>query len=72
MTDHKYLRRLGLRIKQARISKGMTQEELAVRCHLAKANLSRIESGKTNLTVLTLKRLCAELTTKISDLFIAS
>lgn len=57
MTEEKYLARLGEKIKQFRKEKNMTQLELAVQCNFEKASMSRIESGKTNITVLTLRKI---------------
>ncbi|MEO6316182.1 MAG: helix-turn-helix transcriptional regulator [Chitinophagaceae bacterium] len=45
---------IGGRIKEMRASKQMSQAELSDLCGLQKASLSRIESGKTNITMRTL------------------
>lgn len=69
MTDPKFLANLGARIKELRIKKGMTQNELAIHCNFEKASMSRIESGKTNITVLTLKKIGKELDAHITEFF---
>jgi len=46
----------------------MTQIELAVLCDFEKASMSRIESGRTNPTILTLKKISEALDIHISDL----
>ena len=47
----------------------MTQNELAIRCNFEKASMSRIESGKTNVTILTLKKISEALGVQINELF---
>jgi len=69
MTDPIFLGSLGSRIKELRIKKGLTQNDLATLCNFEKANMSRIESGKTNITILTLRRISTVLETQIGDFF---
>lgn len=69
MTDSKFLLALGARIKELRLKKNMTQNDLAVQCNFEKASMSRIESGKTNITVLTLKKIGNVLECDIHDFF---
>ena len=60
---------MAAQIRKIRIAKGLTQTELANRCEFEKASLSRIESGKTNITVLTLLRICMALETSADQFF---
>ena len=69
MTNHILLSEIGLRIKELRTLKGMTQSELAILCNFEKASMSRIESGKTNVSVLTLLKISNALEVRISELF---
>jgi transcriptional regulator with XRE-family HTH domain len=57
MTDPKFLVLLGEKIRALRLSKEMTQNELAIQCNFEKASMSRIEAGKTNITILTLRKI---------------
>ena len=41
------------KIRELRKEKQMTVQELAYRCDMERSNMSRIESGRTNLTVNT-------------------
>lgn len=66
--DKKYLFELGQRIKQTRLNKGIQQIELAVEINMEKSNLSRIEAGRTNPTILSLKKIATALEIEISDL----
>jgi transcriptional regulator with XRE-family HTH domain len=69
MTDRKFLYSTGQRIKSLRGKKKMTQQQLALKCGFQKASLSRIESGKTNLSLLTLKRICQALKLDMAEIF---
>lgn len=69
MTDLKFLVSLGARIKELRIEKNMTQNELAIQCNFEKASMSRIESGKTNITVLTLRKISKALEVDVAEFF---
>ena len=69
MTDPKFLASLGARIKEIRTKKDMTQNDLAIQCNFEKASMSRIESGKTNITVLTLRKISNALSVDISEFF---
>ena len=68
MSDPKYLETLGARIKQIRYEKKMTQVELAILCQFEKASMSRIESGRTNPTILTLRKISKALDVHVTDL----
>ncbi|MEP7377212.1 MAG: helix-turn-helix transcriptional regulator [Chitinophagaceae bacterium] len=69
MTDVKFLAVLGDRIKMLRQKKGMTQTELAMLCKFEKASMSRIEAGKTNITVATLLKISKALDLEITEFF---
>lgn len=60
---------IGNRIKYLREEKGISQQDLAARCDFEKSNMSRIEAGKTNLTIKTIYKICSALNIKISDIF---
>ena len=69
MTDRNVQEKLGERIKTIRISRNMTQNQLALECEFEKASMSRIESGKSNPTVRTLFRLSTALEISIFEFF---
>jgi transcriptional regulator with XRE-family HTH domain len=60
--------KIGERIKAIRESKGITQQDLAAACNFEKANLSRIEAGRTNPTISTLYKISQGLGVTISEL----
>ena len=69
--DHiAYLAAIGKRIKNDRLKKNLNQQQLAQACGFEKASLSRIESGKTNVTVLTLWKIANALQLEVKDFFI--
>lgn len=69
MTDSKFLTKLGARIKELRVAKEMTQNDLANHCDFEKASMSRIEAGKTNITILTLHKISQALDIDITEFF---
>jgi transcriptional regulator with XRE-family HTH domain len=69
MTDTKFLTTLGARIKELRVARDMTQNDLATHCDFEKASMSRIEAGKTNITILTLHKISRALDIDIIEFF---
>ncbi len=68
MPEKKLLQSLGTKIKQIRAEKRMSQNALANLCNFEKASMSRIESGQTNTTLLTLNKISSALDVHISEL----
>ena len=60
--------KIGQRIRELRESKGISQQNLAAVCNFEKANLSRIEAGRTNPTISTLYKISQALEITISEL----
>ena len=69
MTEREFLAGLGLRIKELRIKKNISQKDLAMECNFEKASMSRIEAGKTNITILTLYKIMTALDADVKDFF---
>ncbi len=60
-------RTLGRLVREARLAKGLSQHQLAFCVGMRQPDISRVEEGKQNVTLLTLMRLCKALgLTKIS------
>jgi transcriptional regulator with XRE-family HTH domain len=57
LRDKKLLERFGAHIKELRLAKGMTQEELAFACDIELSQVYRIEKGKINATLTTIQTL---------------
>ena len=51
-------RTIGMEVRDARIQKGLSQKQLALRIGMKQPDISRIEEGKKNITLFTLTRLC--------------
>lgn len=51
-----------------RTERGISQQELAAMCDFEKSNMSRIESGKTNLTLKNMYKISRALGVRLSDL----
>ena len=60
---------IGLKIKDLRLIKNLTQEELANRCELTKGYISQLENNLTSPSIETLKDLLNALGTTFSDFF---
>ncbi|MGN0187067.1 MAG: helix-turn-helix domain-containing protein [Paludibacteraceae bacterium] len=60
-TDYATNRIIGQRVRQLRNTAGITQYELALRSDIEPSNLCRIEAGRTNLTVNTMRCICTAL-----------
>lgn len=69
MAERKFLIGLGKKIREIRLEKGFTQNNLAIACNFEKASMSRIEAGKTNVSILTLKKICKALNVEMVELF---
>lgn len=54
-------------IKKIRISKGLSVQEVAYRCDIERSNLSRLEAGKTNMTIKTICLICSALNVEITE-----
>lgn len=63
------LLKIGSNIKEARRKRQMTQLALAVLCQFEKASISKIESGKRNISILTLEKISQALDVEISEFF---
>jgi len=68
MDSERILRKIGERIKELRELKGISQQVLAAKCNFEKANMSRIEAGRTNFTLSTLFKISQALDTSLSNL----
>jgi len=69
MNESSILSELGARIKNIRMIKNMTQNQLAINCNFEKSSMSKIESGKVNLSYITLHRISLGLEVHIRELF---
>ena len=61
------IRYISARIKELRKERMLTVQELAYRCDMERSNLSRIEAGRTNLTIKTVCIICNALNITLRD-----
>ena len=60
---------LGIKIKNLRLKKGLTQEELADRCELTKGYISQLENDLTSPSIATLNDILIALGTGLNEFF---
>ena len=63
-----YLHSIKDKIKEIRLEKGISQQDLAAKCNFEKANMSRIEAGRTNLTIKNAYKISLALGVRLKDL----
>jgi transcriptional regulator with XRE-family HTH domain len=68
MNEFQLYKAVGQRIKSIREKKGFTQQGLADLCNFEKSNMSRIETGRSNLTLKTLLTISNALNVQIKQL----
>lgn len=56
--DNELIAEIGLRIRKARVSQGMSQQTLANHCDIELSTINRIELGKLNPTISILYLIC--------------
>lgn len=61
------IRYISTKIKELRKERMLTVQELAYRCDMERSNLSRIEAGRTNLTIKTMCVICNALNVNLRD-----
>jgi transcriptional regulator with XRE-family HTH domain len=61
-------KRLGTRVQQARLKREMTQEALAAKAGISRAYLARVEIGRHEPTLTTLRKIAKALKVKLGDL----
>ena len=66
---HDALQLFGLRIKQLRLSKNISQEELGALSNLDRTYISGIERGKRNVSLLNIIKIADALNVHPSELF---
>ena len=68
MNEQQLFIKIGDKIKELRELKNLSQQDLAALCTFEKSNMSRIEAGRTNLTIKTLFKISNALKVPLKDL----
>ena len=61
--------RIGLRIKELRNQRGLSQEKLAMRAELDRTYINSVENGKRNISINSLARIADALGHTLQDFF---
>ena len=69
MDSLKVLNKVGSRIRALRMQKNISQIRLAFLCNFEKASMSRLETGKTNMSLLTLHKISKALDVPLYEFF---
>ncbi len=69
MSDIDIRTRIGLRIKQIRAERGLTQDALAYGIGLSRSYLAEVETGKRNVSAVNIERISNGLGISLSDFF---
>lgn len=68
LDDKRFLRQLGERIREQRIARGLTQEQLGQKCELHRTFIGSVERGERNLSLLNLRLMAKTLRVSLRDL----
>ena len=68
MDNEKFVNRIGENIVKLRKEKGLKQIDLAIKLDMEDSALRRIEKGRTNPTILTLKKIADALQVSINEI----
>ena len=68
LADKKFLRDLGGRIRQIRLTRGWTQDELAQKCDLHRTFIGSVERGERNVSILNLRLIASVLRVGLPEL----
>ena len=67
--DKEAIKLFGSSVRQKRLEKGLSQEELSYQCHIDTRQVGRIERGEINTTISTVFALARALEIEVAHLF---
>lgn len=59
----------GLRVKELRLEKGLSQEKLANLAGVDRTYMTQVENGKRNISIENIRKVCIALNVSLSDFF---
>ena len=69
LDDRQFLQQVGFRIRELRMSRGLTQAQLAESCGLHRTFIGSVERGERNIAILNLRRIAKTLRVSLTELF---
>lgn len=69
MTTNKVLEQFGMRIRELRKLKSMTQEQLADKANLHNTYIGTVERGEKNISMINIDRIIKALGTNLAEFF---
>ena len=67
LDDKQFLQQVGFRIRELRLSRGLTQAQLAESCGLHRTFIGSVERGERNVAILSLRRIAKALRVALTD-----
>jgi len=61
--------RIGLRIKELRKAKGLSQEQLALKAEIDRTYMTSVENGKRNISIQNIEKIIKALETTFEEFF---
>ena len=68
--EDRFLKKLGLRVRQLRLAHGWSQEKLAQQCGLHRTYIGGVERGERNISAVNLLKIATAFGIPISELFL--
>jgi transcriptional regulator with XRE-family HTH domain len=68
LDDRTFLRQVGFRIRELRVSRKLTQAQLAESCGLHRTFIGSVERGERNVAILNLRLMARTLRVPLADL----
>lgn len=59
------LKQIGLNLRKLRLSKGLSQSQLAFEANFTREYINKVEAGKINITILNLEQIAKDLEVSI-------
>ena len=69
LDDAAFLQDLGSRIRDRRVSRGLTQAQFGEQCGMHRTFIGSVERGERNLSILNLRQIARVLRVPLSELF---
>lgn len=61
--------KIGLRLKELRKARGLSQEKFAFKCELDRTYIASIEQGKRNVSIVNIEKITNALNVSLTDFF---